>query len=499
MPATPKINISENAWRNSPKNWLVDIFGLTLFCALLCFIFLGSRPLYIPDEGRYAEIAREMLVDYDFITPHLNAIKYFEKPPLFYWLGSIAFYLGGINLWSIRSVNALLSIFCCLFTYICTRQLYDRNTALLSACILATSSLFFVMSHMVSLDLTLTFFMSACFYCFLLGVNAHKIKVSYIYAATLFAALAVLTKGLIGVLLPLLVIFLWMGITQQFFLLKQLPIFNSLCLFLILTLPWHVLVSYRNPEFPYFYFVKQQLLRYSTEQIGHLQPLWFFIPWLLLGFFPWSIFLLQVMRKNIKLIFKNNNNQIELQQLFFCLWVLVIFVFFSFSKSKLIPYILPLFPALAILTAQYLTEKHLLRIAIIMIASGAILFTISLSSLATLEKGNIFPLATTLKKYLRSEDEVITYKRYYHDLPFYIQKRITIVNWKNELAFGMQHQNTKEWMIDEATFFKRWQNNNRVFALMNKHDYEHLIPKLKGRFFLLGKTLNNVLVSNYPT
>lgn len=269
-------------------HWWLDIFLLTLFFCALFFIGLGDRPLFVPDEGRYAEIIREMITQKDYVTPHLNGIKYFEKPILFYWLGSAAVTLFGLKTASIRAVNALLALGVCLFTYITGRRLYDRATGLLAACILSTSTLFFAMAHLITLDLPVTVFITATFYFFLLGIQTpHRL---YFYAATFAAACAVLTKGLIGIVFPIMIIGTWIALLNHWRLLKTFYLPSCLLLFLIITLPWHWLVQQRNLEFFHFYFIEQHFLRYTNKAIGHYQPSWFFIPYFLIGFFPWIIF-----------------------------------------------------------------------------------------------------------------------------------------------------------------------------------------------------------------
>jgi 4-amino-4-deoxy-L-arabinose transferase-like glycosyltransferase len=478
----------------SRYSWLLDFTFLAIFLGTLYFIFLGDRPLFVPDEGRYAEIAREMALSGDYITPRLNEIKYFEKPALFYWLGAGAIKLGGLNLWSLRSINALLGLAGCLVVYLTARKLYGRSTGLLAALILSTSTLYFVMAHMISLDLPVTVFITICLCAFLVG-NQYPLghtRRLYLYGAAIAAALAVLSKGLIGVIFPLMVIGAWFLIGKPWRLLKQQYIFSCGVIFLLIAAPWHLLVNHINPEFFHFYFIEQHFLRYTTTEIGHYQPVWFFIPTLMAGFFPWIVFLPQALKQ----AWKNQNDK------FFLLWAVLIFLFFSFSKSKLIPYILPIFPPLAILTANYLVkavqQAQVRWRSIAILIATAWVFLISLISYApTLDTRTILPLATTLKSVLLPQDEVITFNQYYQDLPFYLQRRVSILNWKNELTFGMQHQDTKKWMINTATFWQRWHSKQRVFVVLSQDEFVNMSKKYpKEHFHILNATATNLLISN---
>lgn len=347
---------------NSFKNYARDCLILSLILGIFFFLLLGSRPLFIPDEGRYAEIAREMLARGDWITPYLNGIEYFEKPPLFYWLGALHLSIFGVNLWSIRSVNALFSILCCIATYITARRLYGRDAGWLASGILATSLLFFVMAHMVSLDMPLCTWLSMTLYCLILisrqnpSSKRHK---QLCQLAALTCGLAVLTKGLVGLVFPLAITGLWVLITHEWRFLKQFNYVNALLVFLAVTLPWHLAISLAHPEFAHFYFIEQQFLRYTQEGIGHTQAFWFFIPVLIVGFLPWIFFLPQAIAQHFPPNLKMR--RAYQTQLFFLIWVGFIFIFFSFSASKLIPYILPLFPPLAIMVARYVTRALILR------------------------------------------------------------------------------------------------------------------------------------------
>ena len=338
----------------SSNSWGRDLILLTLLIGVLFGFMLGSRPLAVPDEGRYSEIPREMVVTGDYITPRLNGVKYFEKPPLFYWLESASIRFLGVNEWALHLWPALFALFGALMVYGAGRRLYGRRIGLIAGAVLSTSLLYYALSRVVILDMVMSGLLAAALLAFLLGTHEPPglSRRFLLWGFYLFAALVTMTKGLIGILIPMMVIGAWILILNEWRILKTIYLPSGLLLFLIVAAPWHILVSRANPEFLKFYFIHEHVLRYLTRIHKRYEPDWYFIPILLLGLFPWTAFLVQSIRHSLPASWRERYGQRD--ALFLILWAALIFIFFSASSSKLIPYILPVFPPLAILIGRYL-------------------------------------------------------------------------------------------------------------------------------------------------
>ncbi|MBL9188369.1 MAG: glycosyltransferase family 39 protein [Opitutaceae bacterium] len=336
--------------------WRRELLALTLaFSALFGFV-LGSRPLANPDEGRYAEIPREMIASGDWITPHLNAIPYFEKPPLVYWLGGLAQKFFGESEWSVRLVPAVFALAGVLLTYAATRRLFGRGAGLGAAIVLGTSILYFALARLLILDMAVSVLMAATLFCFILGVRepAGARRRWFFYGLYASAALATLTKGLMGFLVTGAVMFLWLLIFNQWKRLRPLYLPSGLALFLAIAAPWHVLVALRNPDWVQAYLVREHWQRFTVD-LGRQQPWWFFVPIVAVGFFPWTGFLWSAWREALRGGWSRRRENADAW--FFATWAAFMFLFYSKSQSKLIPYILPVLPPLAVVTGLWLAQR----------------------------------------------------------------------------------------------------------------------------------------------
>jgi 4-amino-4-deoxy-L-arabinose transferase-like glycosyltransferase len=343
---------------NQPDGrWLRDFILLSVLFGFLFLAGLGAAPLIDPDEGRYAEIPREMLERGDFVTPTLNYVKYFEKPPLLYWLNAGSMQLFGQHEWAARLPSALSGLLTVLITYAAGRRLFERKTALISAMILGSSAGFLIQSRIILTDMLLTLCLSSALFCFLLATRSTD-RQQKIFFQLFFicSGLAVLAKGLIGIVLPGGIIFWYLLLSGRWQFLRQLPWFSGLLFFSAVTVPWFILVSLENPEFPHFFFIHEHFQRYTSTVHQRSQPFWFFLPILLLTMFPWSFFL----PGSLKRAWQERHSSKGVT-LFLLLWALIIVLFFSLSSSKLIPYILPVFPPLALLTGKRLADNWHVR------------------------------------------------------------------------------------------------------------------------------------------
>jgi 4-amino-4-deoxy-L-arabinose transferase-like glycosyltransferase len=546
------------------NGWWRDLIVFTVLVGALFGFMLGSRPLSVPDEGRYVEIPREMVETGNWLTPRLNGVKYFEKPPLFYWFEAALIKLFGLGEWSVRLGPALFALFGCLSVYYAGIRLSGFRPGLLSGVVLATSILYYAMGRAITLDMPVSVLLTASLLSFLIGTRepGGTTRQLFFWSFFAFSALAVLTKGLIGIVIPAMVIFAWMLITNEWRVLRSMHLLSGTAIFLAIAAPWHFFVQRANPEFFDFYFIHEHVQRYLTKAHGRYQPAWYFIPVLIAGLLPWSAFLAQSIRHALPRSWRERRENSA--QIFLLLWASIVFLFFSASSSKLIPYILPVLPPLALLIGNYLAgvwertdppglragyillitlslimttglmvlphyrseidlhglRPHLYALSGLLVASTlfivvrygrsefrrvflaltvcmAVFLTMANTVMPHIDTRSVKILALELKHRLRPSDEIAAYKTYYQDLPVYLERRITIVDWTGELIFGTTVEDTKGWMISEAEFWKRWEGPGRVYAVTTRIVFNELNKTPGRKHFLIAEYKNNVILCNY--
>lgn len=330
----------------------LGVAALLLVILALHFVGLGVTPLLEPDEGRYLEIPREMLSSGDWVTPRLNGVLYFEKPPLYYWLNAGAVQLLGLTETAARVWNALFGVGGMVLVFVLGSSLGGRTTGLLAAAMCGTSPYWVGLARLNSIDMTLTFFVTASLVaCWLAQASEASWRARLLWwGAFSAAALAVLAKGLVGLLIPAAVVGLWMVATRRWDVLRQVPWLTGGAVFLLIAAPWHILASARNPSFAWFYFVHEHVLRYATAVADRHEPWWFFAAVIGGGCAPWS----GLFAGSLALLpWRGLWRRLPEQEgvVFLWCWAGFVMLFFSISQSKLIPYVLPAVPAFCVLGA----------------------------------------------------------------------------------------------------------------------------------------------------
>ncbi len=535
-----------------------DLMVLAVVFGTAFFQFLWKFPLMEPDEGRYSEIPREMLERGDFITPMLNYVKYFEKPPLHYWLNALSMTVFGENEFATRFPGALCGLLTVLFTYHVGTKLFGRREGLMAALILGSCTGFLLQGRINLTDMTLTFCMSASIGCFLLATRpAERSKAVYYYLFYTFAALAVLAKGLIGLVLPGGVIFFYLLACRRWSLLKEMRIFTGIALFLAIAAPWFVLVSERNPEFFQFFFIREHFQRFLSNVHGRHQPFWFFLPILLLTMLPWSFFIPQALLA----AWRKRKEQGGEPLLFLIIWAAVIFLFFSKSNSKLIPYILPVFAPLSLLVGLFFSHVFdgetvprrtgkLVSVILALLGCGVILYPhvvadTYISPVGGIVLGTVFLVEGALVFFAaRRSDPVglfaslctgglllalvaphaafstisarnassvelcrmvasvatpetaVVSVGYEQGLPFYARRRVIVADGIGELEFGAKIGDQSAWFMDLARFHQLWDSGRHVVALVQPEELPRLSSEARTPVKILGKDLRRVLITN---
>jgi 4-amino-4-deoxy-L-arabinose transferase-like glycosyltransferase len=511
------------------------LFALLLALAVLWFCNLGVRHLVKPDEGRYAEIPREMIASGDWLTPRINGYKYFEKPPLQYWATAVSFLAFGTNEWAARLWPGLTGFLGVLLVFWAGNRLFAPPAGLLGAAVTASATLYAAMGHLLTLDMALSFFMSAAVFAFALAQQeaGEPERRRWMLLAWSAMALAVLTKGLVGAVLPIGAVGAYVLLHRDWKLLSRLELLRGGLLFLAIAAPWFVLVSLVNPEFARFFFIHEHFERFLTREHDRYQPAWFFVPILLVGFLPWIVGLLPALRS----AWPRSATAPFHASRFLLIWCALVFAFFSASSSKLVSYILPLFPALSLLVGSYLGSARrgillaqavaaaLLGIALavaapfaigyeseaipaslvkeylpwliaagLALAAGGVLSALfsmrgmRIAAVLSLACGGLLlaqaaltgheTLSPSLSAYhivhkirdqVKPDTPFYVVETFDHTLLYYLGRKVTMVSVTDELADPIRRA-PGDFLPDTAAFARAWQADGDAFAMFNAAD-----------------------------
>lgn len=319
-------------------------------CLLVIFYHLGAAALFEPDEGRNAERAREILVLDNWVIPHENFLPALDKPVFLYWLIAIAYKVLGISEWSARLPSALAALGCLFVLYRFARIHWGFWEALWAVLVLTTGVEFFIFSRLVIFDMTLTFFTTIALCEFYSAAQAENKNTRRRHCLLMYGAMALATllKGPIGVMIPGMVFFFYLLLTRRWRLLSQMDVAIGALVFISMVAPLYVWAEARSPGYLRYFLLEENYLRFLTPHFHRSKTWYYYFLVVAAGFAPWSVlipFIVKDLRKKA----------MDDGSLYLILWVAVPFVFFTLSNSKLPHYILPIFPALAILTAKTLT------------------------------------------------------------------------------------------------------------------------------------------------
>lgn len=537
--------------------------GLLLVFLAVWFYALGARTLVPADEGRYAEVAREMAATGDWITPRLNGIKYFEKPPLQTWATALTFRAFGLGEWQARLWTGLSGLFGVALTAYAGGRLFGRRVGWHAGLVLASSFMWAGLGHFNALDMGLAAMMTLAL-CGLLLAQRHgagpRERRNWMLAAWAGMALAVLSKGLIGIVLPVAALALHVLITRDWGIWKRLHAGAGLLLFFAITAPWFILVSLKNPEFPQFFFIHEHIARF-TSNIHRREGAWhYFIPILLVGAIPWVGMLPQSAWRA-----RDSAGPGFRAKTMLLVWAGFIFFFFSISGSKLTSYILPVFPALALLIACQLERvspnalafsaglialigaagllyaPHIPKLAandyeeslyraytVWVIAGAAIGLAGSLIAVLLARRSGtyaIMALAATgflssqllmlghepLGRYkagaahipaitaeLTPDTPIYSVLGYEQSLPFYLQRTLILVGHPDEMAFGLR-QEPHLWVPTVEAFVQKWRTdhaNGKKAVAIVRPDFLSYLEENGVPYRIIARDPRRVIMTN---
>jgi len=529
-------------------------FAITviLLCAVLWFGMLGQRELFDPDEGRYAGIPAAMVDTGDWLTPRLNDIKYFEKPVLQYWGTAVAFTVFGKSNTSARLWTALLGFSTALFSMLLAFRLYGNRAAIYTFLISISYMMVVAFGHYLTLDMALSAFVVMGIGSLVIahsGQPGEKQTRNWMLAGWAALALATLTKGLVAVVLPAATVVVYSLWQRDWNLWKNLHLFKGLLLYLLITAPWFIAVTIANPEFAQFFFIHEHFDRYTSDVHSREGPIYYFIPYLLLGVCPWLILSLRALITPGFRWWPDKPGQFDPER-FMWTFVVVTFCFFSLGQSKLPGYILPILPIIAVISGGQIAKKGqvnadrwvmlflgllflvgafnierlasnhypveqwqsyvpwLVGSATLFLLSSAVMSIRKIAQLPAFAAAALLSLGATLlilsganslaesrsskiladviTESLPAGVPVFSFQYYPESAVFYLGRPVTIVEYEGEMAMGVRLEPEK-FIKTQDEFIAIWQNLDQAAVVLKLNRLKNLdVDALQGRVVYKG-------------
>jgi 4-amino-4-deoxy-L-arabinose transferase-like glycosyltransferase len=421
--------------------------GFALAIAVWLVGLAWIRPLHIPDEGRYTDIARWIVLTGDWLIPRINGLPFIQKPPLYFWLEAAGMGLLGTSVIVARWASLASALAITYVVYRFVRKRYGEDAARWSTIVLVTSLFFYGAAQFASLDMLVC----ACITCTILfaveAAEAPPDRARWPWiAAYVVAALGVLSKGLIGMVIPGLVFILWaFAVRKPRLILSALQV-PGILVFLVIVIPWFALVEQRMPGFLRFFFIHNHFERYAESGFNNPRGPWYFFALVLGGTLPWALALFHSARAGLAA-----GRPARDAALLGLLWSIAVVVFFSIPRSKLPGYVLPAVPALAIVLGPWCaTWKHRRLFTVIALVVCIVAIPMALRAKG-LDPGR---LANDLRKQVAARDRVVFWTRYFYSVPVILARTqpVEVVdawaesaeqvadNWRREFVEGREFE-----------------------------------------------------------
>jgi 4-amino-4-deoxy-L-arabinose transferase-like glycosyltransferase len=545
-----------------PRHWLAALFVALL--VIVWFAGIGTRSLIEPDEGRYAEIAREMFASGDWVMPRFDGFKFYDKPPLQYWATTLSYQAFGVQHWTARLFSALTGLLSVVAVWYAGRRVWDPRRGRLAALVCVSLFLVVAAGHINSLDMGVAAFLTVALATFLIaehGCDSTASQRRWMLATWAAMGLAVLSKGLIGVVLPGATLFVYVLWQRDWALLRRLQLIPGLAILLALTAPWFVLLARRDDQFLSFFFIHEHFGRFLSKVANRNQPFWYYLPILIAGLLPWTAFLSASLRN----AWRHATREKEGATRLVLIWTVVVLLFFSLSGAKLPLYVLPMFPAFAWLIASAITQlessaiarrllpiailaaiglvltswlpySHLLKgtqaayavicipiavsmallaagtgiawllarrgrsdAAIAAAALGGLLFTQALlfAYQRLAPTTSAQALAAIARPYVRADAPVYTVQMFYRGLPFYLQRPVTLVAERPYDLLAGIDWEPQLQIAELSAFATAWTSHPGALAFMPQTTFQTL-AKQQLPMQVVARTSDTVIVQN-PT